>query len=252
MRKITDDDLVLLYYGEHEDPELAIQIAESETLSARYDALAEELRLADAFAPPVRDENYGSEVWQRISPKLVEEAGGKPTGLRAWLNSLSQPRFSLAGAMSIVLVAFLAFLMGRNTGLDSPGQPVIPDGGTTLADAGIDAQRLLTNSVSGHLEELNIVLTQFANSTEADPNESTYATDMLVANRLFRQAATAQGNRQLAAFLAELEPLLIEMAYEAQTSSRESRQRMQAEVRDGLLFRLRTMNKKLNQSEISL
>jgi hypothetical protein len=252
MRKITDDDLMLLYYGEHDDPELALRVAESEELSARYDALCAELELADAYAPPARDDNYGSEVWQRISPKLAEEAGGQTTGFRAWLNTLSQPRFSLAGAMSIVLVAFLAFLLGRNTGLDVPTEPVIPDGGMSLAEAGIDAQRLLTNSVSGHLEELNIVLTQFANSDEADPNESTYATDMLVANRLFRQAASAQGNRQLAAFLGELEPLLIEMAYEAQTRSRESRQRMQAEVRDGLLFRLRTMNKKLNQSEISL
>ena len=118
--------------------------------------------------------------------------------------------------------------------------------------ADIDSNRLLTSSVSGHLEQVNLVLTQFANSAESSSNEAVYATDMLVANRLYRQAATAQGNHKLAAFLAELEPLLIELAYEAQSGSPATRERMQKEIREGLLFRVRVLNKQLNKSEISV
>jgi hypothetical protein len=252
MRKITDDDLTLLYYGEHEDPALAAEVAESTELSARYDALCNELQLVDAYVPPQRGDDYGAEVWQRISPQLNGASANSGGRLQAWFASLSQPRFSLAGALSVLLVALLAFTLGRNGG---PENITIPGGavnGTAIALAGIDSQRLLTHSVSGHLEQVNLVLTQFANTTQTNPNEAAYATDMLVANRLYRQAAVSQGNQKLAAFLAELEPLLIELAYEAQSGSPATRERMQREVRDGLLFRVRVMNMKLNKPEISV
>ena len=252
MRKITDDDLTLLFYGEHDDPALPGLVAESEQLSERYDALCAELKLADAYQPPRRDDDYGAEVWQRISPEL--EGGPVKTGNRytSWLSSILQPRFSLAGAVSMVLVAALAFTLGRNGGPDIETTPGEILDGTAVALAGIDSKRLLTHSVSGHLEQVNLVLTQFANSAEASTSEADYATDMLVANRLYRQAAVSQGNHKLAAFLADLEPLLIEMAHGAQSESAVTRERMQQEVRDGLLFRVRVMNKQLNKPEVSV
>jgi hypothetical protein len=252
MRNITDDDLTLLYYGEHEDPALAAMVAESEVLSARYDALCAELELADAYLPPRRGEDYGSAVWQRISPRLDGTAVNAGSPVKTWWSSIFQPRFSLAGALSMVLVAVLAFTLGRNGGQEISTTPGGPVNGTSVAMAGIDAGRLLTHSVSGHLEQVNLVLTQFANSTESNANEATYATDMLVANRLYRQAAVSQGNHKLASFLADLEPLLIELAYGAQSGSSTTRERMQQEVRDGLLFRVRVMNKQLNKPELSV
>jgi hypothetical protein len=242
MRKITDDDLTLLFYGEHEDPALAAMVAESELLSARYDKLCSELKLVDAYQPPQRGDDYGAEVWQQISPQLEGGSDTSSGWLKTWFSSLSQPRFSLAGALSMVLVAALAFTLGRNG-----GQEIID-----VEMVGIDAKRLLTHSVSTHLEQVNLVLTQFVNTSESSANDSGYATDMLVANRLYRQAAVSQGDHKLAVFLADLEPLLIELAYEAQSGSAATRERMQKEVRDGLLFRVRVMNNQLNKSEISV
>jgi hypothetical protein len=252
MSKITDDDLTLLYYGEHENSEMAAMVAESDELSARFDALCAELRLADSYHPPHRGSDYGADVWQRISPRLAPERKGFTERLRDWLNAIAQPRFSLAGAVSIAVVAVLAFTLGRNGGLDNINEVPAPASATTVAMANIDSNRLLTHSVSGHLDQVNLVLTQFANSTESSNSEAEYATDMLVANRLYRQAAVKQGNHKLAAFLADLEPLLIELAYEAQSGSAATRERMQKEVRDGLLFRVRVMNKQLNKPEISV
>jgi len=253
MKIITDEDLTLLYYGEHDDPALPAMVAESEELSARYDALSAELKLADAYVPPQRGDDYGAEVWQRISSQLVTE-DTKATGrLGEWFASLVQPRFSLAGALSIALVAVLAFTLGRNGGQEVINDPNAPLGATpALAMAEIDSSRLLTHSVSTHLEQVNLVLTQFVNTSETSANETAYATDMLVANRLYRQAAVQQGNNKLAAFLADLEPLLIELAYQAQSGSPATRERMQQEVKDGLLFRVRVMNKQLNKPEISV
>ena len=251
MRHITDDDLTLLYYGEHEDPALAVTVAKSEELSARYDALCAELKLADAYQPPQRGDDYGAEVWQRISSQLGEEE--KPASrFGAWLASFVQPRFSLAGALSIALVAALAFMLGRNGPQDIGNGASAPAGVTPSSIAEIDSDRLLKRSVSAHLDQVNIVLTQFVNTSETSANETEYATDMLVANRLYRQAAEAQGNQKLAVFLADLEPLLIELAYQAQSGSSATRERMQQEVKDGLLFRVRIMNNQLGKPEISV
>lgn len=252
MNMITDDDLILLFYGEHDDPELAVEVAKSEELSARFDALCADLKLADAYHPPHRGSDYGADVWQRISPQLAAEDESATPGIMGWLQALAQPRFSLAGALSIALIAVVAFMLGRNGAENGYVPPTSALDGSAIAMAGIDSNRLLTHSVSGHLEQVNLVLTQFANSTSSSSNEATYATDMLVANRLYRQAATAQGNLKLAAFLGELEPLLIELAYEAQSGSPATRERMQKEIREGLLFRVRIMNKQLNKSEISV
>jgi hypothetical protein len=252
MRHITDEDLTLLYYGEHDDPALAVMVAESEELSARYDALCAELKLADAYVPPQRGDDYGAEVWQRISSQLGEADTKSMGRLGDWFATLVQPRFSLAGALSIALVAALAFTLGRNGGQEIINDPTAPTGVIPVALANIDSGRLLSHSVSTHLEQVNLVLTQFVNTSETSANETEYATDMLVANRLYRQAAVSQGNHKLAAFLADLEPLLIELAYEAQSGSPATRERMQQEVKDGLLFRVRVMNKQLNKPEISV
>ncbi len=252
MNKITDEDLVLLFYGEHDDPDLAAKVARSEELSARFDALCAELKLADAYHPPHRGSDYGADVWQKISPRLEGERKQATGRFGSWLAALGQPRFSLAGALSIALVAVLAFMFGRNGVQDGFEELTVPLNIPVVAMADIDSDRLLTHSVSSHLEQVNLVLTQFANSTSSRSNEATYATDMLVSNRLYRQAATTQGNHKLAAFLAELEPLLIELAYEAQSGSQATRERMQKEVRDSLLFRVRVMNNQLNKPEISV
>jgi len=252
MKHITDEDLTLLYYGEHEDPALAAIVAKSSELSARYDALCAELKLADAYQPPLRGDDYGAVVWQRISPHLDGERSGTGNRLGQWLASFIQPRFSLAGALSIALVAALAFMLGRNGGLvpgDDP-EPSTGMAGVTATD--INSDRLLNRSVSAHLEQVNILLTQFVNTSETSAGETGHVTDLLVANRLYRQAAAAQGNQKLAAFLAELEPLLIELAYQAQSGSAVTRERMQQEVEDGLLFRVRVMNQQLSKSITSV
>ena len=70
MKPISDDDLVLLYYGEHEDPGLAARVAGDENLSRRFDAIGTELGQLDRYAPPPRDEDYGAATWQAISARL--------------------------------------------------------------------------------------------------------------------------------------------------------------------------------------
>lgn len=251
MKEISNDELVLLYYGEHDDPGLAAKVAASPELSARFDALTAELGQIDHFAPPALDQSYGAETWLKISPQLAvaqEEPAGFWNSLRS---GLARPRFSFAGITALGVVAVLAFMLGRQD--MQPGSEMQAGTGSpqTAMLAEMHSQRLLTSTVSGHLDQLNIVLTEFAYSDESPALEAEQATDMLVANRLYRQAAASRGDHKLAAFLAGLEPLLIEMAYEAHRDSPETRKRMQQEVRDSLLFRVRAVNQQLQNSTLS-
>jgi len=250
MNNITNDDLVLLYYGEHDDPELAKAVASSPELSARFDALGAELAAMDHFAPPARDENYGAATWMKISPQLAVTRE-KPAGLFGSLQAtLARPRFSFAGMAAVAVIAVAAFMLGRQ-GSQPASEPAVMNGAAQAAAMELDTQRLLTSSVSGHLEQLNIVLTEFVNMDESSAFNAERVTDMLVANRLYRQSAAARGDQKLAAFLGALEPLLIELAYEAYRDSPETRNRMQQEVRDSLLFRVRAVNQKLQKTTLS-
>ena len=252
MNKISEDDLTLLYYGEHLDAGLAAKVAESTELSARFETLSAELRMADEFVPPERGEDYGAELWQKISPRLDDESQSSTNKLQNWLFSFGKPRFSFAGVTALALLAVIAFMLGRQGGPGSELSPPNPHTTTVAMMPEIEPGRLLTHSVSGHLEQVNLALTEFANLPETSSREAEQATDMLLANRLYRQAATARGEHQLADFLSRLEPLLLELAYEAQTASPATRERMQTEVRDDLLFKVRVMQTQINKPEISL
>ena len=251
MKHITDDDLTLLYYGEHENPDLAAEVARSPELSQRFETLSAELMRIDELMPPVRKDDYGSEVWRQIESRLTPDYVPAASRWKTWFSNMMQPRFSLAGALSLALVASLAFILGRQANQPDQLAPATMDTQTVAAIPGLDTGRLLTASVSGHLDQLNLELTRFANESGAASTEAERATDMLVANRLYRKAAADQGKHQLAQFLAELEPLLIELAYEAHKASPQTLNRMQQEVRDTLLFRLRVMNQQLKQPQIS-
>jgi len=248
MKNITDDDLTLLYYAEHDDPGLAASVAASPELSARFEALSVELDRVDELVPPERGDEYGAEVWRKISPHLVTENASPTARWGSLLANFRQPRFSLAGAFSLILVAALAFMLGRQSFIPESIETDVSSASTL---SGMDSGRLLTSSVSGHLDQLNLVFTQFANMPDTSLTEAERVTDLLVANRLYRTAAESRGDRQVAALLAELEPLLIELAHQAHTSSATTRDRMQQEVRDKLLFRVRIMNKQLENSNIS-
>lgn len=248
MKPISDDDLVLLYYGEHDDPGLAARVAGDAELSRRFDAIGAELGQLDRFAPPPRGEDYGAETWQAISARLVD-GEPRPAGfLDSLRNVLARPRFSFAGVAALAFVAVLAFMLGRQGTV--PVTPP-PAGEPAMAANDLATERLLTTSVSAHLEQMNIVLTEFANGPESPNFGAERATDLLVSNRLYRQAAAARGDQKLAAFLASLEPLLIEMAYEAWRDSPQTRDRMQQEVRERLLFRVRAVGQQLQNTTVS-
>ena len=237
MKTPSEEDLILLYYGEHEDPELARQVAQSPELQARMDRLSADLALLDAASPPQRDPNYGEQVWLKVLPHLND--GPKSAG---WLTRvremLVQPRFSLAGGAALCLVAAVAFLAGKQF------QPA-PAASPELPSVALNGQAILFQQVAGHLGAADRFLTAYVNETQRSESEAAWAQELLLSNRLYRQAASAAGHHRIVRVLEEIEPLLVEMANQTVDHGDEAQPTAEEKT---LLFKVRTSRAQLQES----
>ena len=127
MKRPTDEQLILHYYGESPDAiELDRLIAESTEVSARFDEIRQLLDSFEALEIPNRDEAYGRTTWLALEPRLEKK--------RRWLSVFELPavrKWSLAGAAAALLA--VAFFAGRLS---------TPDGGDqTMTLVGFESSR---------------------------------------------------------------------------------------------------------------
>lgn len=233
MNKITDDDLILVYYGEHSDAELVRRVAEDPQLTQRLATLSEQLSVMDvAMEPPPRSSTYGAEVWQKLVPAMVEPTSARRRLSWGWL----KPTAAFASVLAAIGVAFI---LGRETA-------TIPDAASeppALAST-VNSGRVLASYSASYLQQMDVLLTGLANqSTPADIN--TWAAEMLLKNRVVRVAAENAEQHRLAQLLRELEPLLIELSHESAVASPRVRERLQTEAQDTWLLRVRVMQSEL-------
>jgi len=238
-----DEELTLHFYGEHPAPEaLERALTTDPELARRYERLRRELGALGAAEPPEPRAGLEGRVWHRIAPEL-----GRPR--RAAIFGLPAPRFALAAAAALTLVAG-GFLAGRFT-QTAPGETSVvrsePEA-TALAPAA--RERLLEASLTAHLESSERLLVELANAGGTggaqSADERGFAEALLASNRLYRRAAERAGQRRVAALLAELEPLFLELAHGggAGGESDVETARQQLESRD-LLFKVRVTRSRI-------
>jgi len=228
MKMFTDDDLVLFFYGEHDDPvSLREALAADPELRARYEAL-ESVLSAVELPVPERPEAYGARVWARLQPKLER----KP-----FWSFLFTPRLAWATAALLVVVGFVAGRFWQTPqALPQPAR-----------------DRILAGEVAGHLESSERLLVEVANASPGEDMdlsaERAWAQDLLEANRLYRQSARHGGKKRLATLLDELEPFLLELAHATDESSPEEMQALRDRIDEqALLFKVRILGERLEQS----
>ncbi|HKV08474.1 MAG TPA: hypothetical protein VJ725_10065 [Thermoanaerobaculia bacterium] len=228
MKLPDDDDLVLYFYGEAENPEeIERLLAGSPELAARYETLKRVLAAVDALPVPERPESYGARVWARLRPQLEAPAR------RAWWPVRLDLRWALTGATAVLLLA-VGFLAGRL----SP-RPVMPEEGR---------ERILLAAVADHLDRSERLLMEVKNGDASGLEaERAWARDLLAANRLYRQSAGQGRNPRLAALLDELEPFLLELAHapEGEAPAEELDDLRQRIDDRALLFKVRVVSHRL-------
>ena len=229
---ISEDELILHYYGESERADEA-RIEQHLAACAECRFANQQLRrvmtLVDSAAPVEAPPGFERTAWARLEPALEQ----KKRGWFVWV-----PQFALGGGVAaLVLVAFMA---GRFSGGESAGV-------TTFSPVAATApERVLHAEVGEHLDRTQMMLVELANADtdHADvlAGEQGRAVDLVAANRLIRQSAEQSGDVVIADVLEDLERVLLEIANSPANASSNDLTDLQSRITDeDLLFRVRVI-----------
>lgn len=237
---LTDDELVLHYYGEMSDAAETRACAHLEDCAACRDNLTRLQRVLaaiDAAPVPEPDAFFEQRTWARLQPGL----GAAPRAERSTL-----PWAAIAWGAAAALIVIAAFVAGRFFP-PTTGGPVQ----TAATDSDPLRERVLLVDLSDHLDRTEAALVEFVTGTDGrdlGASGRSRAQDLVAANRLYRTTAEATGDQGVADVLDELERVLIEIAGTAPEASAGDLDTMRQRIDTrGLLFKVRVMRERLQE-----
>lgn len=245
MPHLTEDDLVLHYYGELDEPSTARATAHLRECGAcrkAFTKLQRMFAMVDAAPEPALSEGFERIVWARLQPGLDRSRGG---GASWFLFSPAR----LAWLAAIVVLVGAAFFAGRVSQ---------PQGDTTAAANGAAAkdlrERVLLSDLAEHLDRSQLMLVDLvsAGSEQAVDVEveRTRAEQLLWANRLYRQTAVDTGNPALVQVLDDLEQVLVDVAASPDHVAPEDLAAMRQRIDDkGLLLKMRVLSSEVQKRQ---
>lgn len=230
---LTDDDLVLHYYGEEPRPaRVDAHLDVCGGCRQRWEELRQTLAAVTeesaAGRAPVFGEVEIERAWQALAPRLAAER-----------HKSRFRRFSVPLALAASLV--LAFTVGRRW----PSAPPEPGGGP---------QRVLLVAVGDHLERSEMLLVELVNAPADEPldigPEQVQAQELLGDSRLYRAAVTRSGEPGLASVLEEVERLLVEVAHRPSEISPDELKALRQRIESrGLLFKVRVLESQVREKQ---
>jgi hypothetical protein len=260
---LTQEDLILHYYRELDSRQHLDACAGCREELARLSRVLDQVTPTEAPEP---DADFEARVWDRLSWRL---RGEKRRERHAWMK--------WAAVAATVALAFLAGLLLKNRGADTPAQiiaaqpdqpsPIVPvhtgptpqgagpfgstpgstHGNTPQGSTQQGRDRILLVVVSDHFDESERMLVELTNLTPGSndtdiSNERERAEELLASNRLYRRTALDRGEDKVATLLDELEPVLMQLAHAPSQVSAEELQSMQKRIETkGLVFKLRVV-----------
>lgn len=195
---LSDEQLVLHYYGDDENrPLVARHLDGCESCRGRFAQLSVLLgavKLSDAPEPLCGLEER---VWHKVHGRILESKGPR------WF---AFPARQWAHAFGITAVLALAFFAGRFTPRTDP--PVVAQNSPEVA-----RERILLITVADHLDRSQLMLLELINAdtSEGLDLDRERAAGLVADNRLFRQAASREGDAATVAILNDLERVLMEV-----------------------------------------
>jgi hypothetical protein len=245
---LTEDDLVLHYYGEMSPAE---ETAAASHLSACVEcrrelaSLQHVLGVVDgaAFTTTEPPEGFERSVWARLEPNLPRER-------RGWFSWLMFTPAPLALAAAVLVLVGASFFAGRMFS----GSPADTSVAVAPASAEQVRERILLVDLGEHLDRSQMVLVELV-SADADgamniAAERARAEQLVADNRIYRRTAAARGEGAVSELLDELERVLVDVAASPEQLSSdeldEVRRRIDAR---GLLFKVRVVSSEVRERQ---
>jgi hypothetical protein len=237
MKHLTEEEIVLHYYGDAENEgEAGQHIRDCSDCRQEFERVQRLLQHIEATEVPEPPAFFEEKTWLKLRDRLP----ARRPGLWRWL--ASPPRFAVAGAVAVLLIA--AFTAGRfwprhdgpATAHDnSPGNP----------------QRVVLVAVGDHLERSQMLLVEIMNTDAKGSvdlgDEQKQARELLDSNHLYRLSAERVGDPQTARLLDELGRALTEIANSPSNMSPGDLQQIQGQIQsDNLLFKVRVVGSEVN------
>jgi hypothetical protein len=244
MQHLTEQELVLHHYHDDESPAaIAEHLNSCDVCRAEYNSIRRVLALVDELPVPERNDGYGEQVWSRLRWKL----GNDRYRRRSWQTALA--------AAAVLAVAFFAGALwhARNSAI----APVRPAGQAALPvlKKPDSHDRVLLVVVTDHLDSSERMLTEVANADAKHGidlgDEQKRAEELVASNRIYRQTALQHGDDRLATLLADIEPVLLEIAHSDGKLSPDEAAALQKRIDSkGLLFKVRVITAQKGMTSI--
>ncbi|MCA1563813.1 MAG: hypothetical protein LC804_27390 [Acidobacteria bacterium] len=244
---ISDDDLVLQYYGEAGGAEATNEshLGTCDECRRRFRRLQRVMAAVDAAPAPALSLGFEADLWRRLEPQLPRRAAG----WRTWL-SRAPHRWALAGSMAALLLA--AFIAGRFW--PAASRPESPGAASAAARPEQVREAILLIALGDHLDRAQRVLVELANASATEimniSSEQSRAGDLVAANRIYRETAQQAGETGVVEVLEDLERVLIEVANTPSALTARDldaiRQRIEAQ---GILFKMRVISSQVRERE---
>jgi hypothetical protein len=241
---LTEDELVLHYYGELTASDEALAAKHLSACSQCHENLRRLQRVLavvdeSALAGPELPEHFERTVWARLEPNLQRSRGG----WRSWF-VLSPGR--VAALATIVLLIGAAFMAGR---LLPRSTPV-----TVISTADQLREGVMLVDLGDHLDRSQMMLVELVSADDENPvdmsDERARAEQLVAANRLYRQTAVSTGDTGIADLLDELERLLIDLAASPEQLSSKDLNDMRRRIESrSLLFKVRVVSADIRQRQ---
>jgi anti-sigma factor RsiW len=250
---VTDEELLLDYYGESEaDPRRRRQahIEACEHCAALDRELRSVLALVDQAPTMDAPPGFGREMWALVEPQISARAKARPSWLRRVPSELFGIKrvegWALAGGMLALLMG--AFSLGRVW--DTPRL----SGPAPAVDERALSERLLQAEVEDHLERSQRVLVDLVNAddvvTDAGAADRDRAADLVAAGRLYRRSVEATGDVEMRDLLEDIERVLVDVANGAPDGSSKNLTDVRVRISEqDLLFRLRVAASEMRERE---
>lgn len=231
MRHLTEEQIVLHYYGEvRESTAVESHLTSCPQCRAEFEKV--KALLAQIPVTPVPEPEYlEQKLWLNLRDRL------EPRASRAWSGFFSPARWAGASAVAVLVIA--AFLAGH-LWPHHPGTQSSP-----VAQA--NPQRVVLVAVGDHLERSQMLLIEIMNTDAKDQvdlsREQEWARNLLDNNRLYRMSGLKNSDPAISPVLDDLERVLAEIAdgpsHPSPGDLKEIRSNIQSQ---DLLFKIRVVH----------